>query len=81
MSIVPRTIREGTRGHNRIQKEHFVHGTGEVIRKGFLEKKEKYDQRVEMRKISSKLLGKQGISRKQEQSVQMSCGRGKCPRE
>ena len=31
-----------------------------------------------MRRLSSKLLGKQGISRKQEQAVQMSCGWGQC---
>lgn len=33
------------------------------------------DQRVEMRKISSKLLGKKRISRKREHPEQVSCGR------
>ena len=38
MSIVPRAITEGIQCHNRTQKEPFIHGTGEVIRKGFLKK-------------------------------------------
>ena len=37
----------------------------------------KSDQRVEMRKMNSKLLGKKIISRKREQPVQMSCGRSR----
>lgn len=37
----------------------------------------KSDQRVEMRRMSSKLLGKKRISRKREQPVQMSCGRSR----
>ena len=35
------------------------------------------DQRVEMRRVSSKLLGKKRISRKREHPEQVSCGRSR----